>query len=576
MQVQSPKQIEPHSVRYFLRLAEKLVDALLRFADAPPSEFQKLLDKLPDEILGAWRELLRQETLPNDSTNALESVLTELLHRRSLTEREPTQDAIVSLMNDIFACVYIFLDEPWQVFSRMPGPQGRRFRRVIMGLFSTALFKPRASKRYATSKITLAEISKRAQKKIASARDRLMRAMEEPSMQYANADQAKNPDTVTSKIAVDEGVIRLERIMTFDSVTPEFYRDEAGQTVPDRIVYAPPVALAGIGDRVHRIWYGTNRAPILPMDEAKGYGNEADVRSHYGYCHVFVPGNHQKGSVGSSWIKRILTWSSDDHLKLDGIFALREDDFRAKLARDLDLWSGQRTGLVFVHGFNVRFDDAALLTAQLGCDLEVNGISSFFSWPSRGGIKAYARDRETIDLPDTVRMFVEFIDMLLSTQNLDRLDIIAHSMGNRLIAKAIEEIQALGSARRAVIGNLVLAAPDVSRVEFKPLAPVYRETVKNRVTLYTCGYDKALWGSGKFNGYERIGSEPPPFCHESVDTVSVSDLRLGFMSHGYVMTSAPVIDDMKQLLWLNQSPAQRKLHQVPSSGVPDYWRLGEV
>jgi esterase/lipase superfamily enzyme len=205
------------------------------------------------------------------------------------------------------------------------------------------------------------------------------------------------------------------------------------------------------------------------------------------------------------------------------------------------------TARFYVHGFKNTFEEAAVTAAQIGCDLEVNGAISFFSWPSTGKLKDYFRDGETTSLHQFTSHFVEFVETLASASNLDRIDIVAHSMGNRVLAESIQLLPGSQALRRVVIGHLVLAAPDISRVKFEVLAPFYRQTARERVTLYTCKKDRALWMSGAVNGYQRIGFEPPPYCHALLDTVSVSPLKLDLLSHGYFSNSLPVIQDMKRL-----------------------------
>jgi esterase/lipase superfamily enzyme len=62
--------------------------------------------------------------------------------------------------------------------------------------------------------------------------------------------------------------------------------------------------------------------------------------------------------------------------------------------------AGSKSVLLFVHGFNVTFTDAALRTAQLAHDLSFGGVPFFFSWPSAGETRSYFRDEEIAQLSD--------------------------------------------------------------------------------------------------------------------------------------------------------------------------------
>ena len=59
--------------------------------------------------------------------------------------------------------------------------------------------------------------------------------------------------------------------------------------------------------------------------------------------------------------------------------------------------SGRNKVLVFVHGFNNRFDDAVYRFAQIVHHSNVPVVPVLFTWPSRGELRlrAYTYDRES-------------------------------------------------------------------------------------------------------------------------------------------------------------------------------------
>ena len=50
--------------------------------------------------------------------------------------------------------------------------------------------------------------------------------------------------------------------------------------------------------------------------------------------------------------------------------------------------AGRRNALIFVHGFNNRFDDAVYRFAQVVHDAKAPGIPVLFTWPSRGELSS--------------------------------------------------------------------------------------------------------------------------------------------------------------------------------------------
>jgi len=55
----------------------------------------------------------------------------------------------------------------------------------------------------------------------------------------------------------------------------------------------------------------------------------------------------------------------------------------------------KRRVVVFIHGFNNRFDDAVFRFAQIVHDAGTPVVPVLFTWPSRGSVLAYGYDRES-------------------------------------------------------------------------------------------------------------------------------------------------------------------------------------
>ena len=326
------------------------------------------------------------------------------------------------------------------------------------------------------------------------------------------------------------------------------------------------------GRPVYRVWYGTNRAPINPADPSKGFGNQRDSKINYGACIVEIPESHEFGSTGSSWIKRWIK-RTDDRLKLHEIEPMDRarfvDFMRAKLASRPQ---GQRTTLIYIHGYNVDFNEAAIRAAQIGFDLKVDGETAFFSWASRGDVKAYVADGATIRASEL--HLQEFITTILDNPAAERIDILAHSMGNQALLGVMERIrQQKGTAAFNRIANVILAAPDVDIDEFRQLASVY-PSVARRTTLYISSKDLALKSSGIVNDHPRAGFTPPVTIVPGIDTVEVSDIDLTVLGHGYFAEAGAVLYDMFDLLKSNRGPEQRvRLAPKRTPDNREYWAI---
>ncbi|HEV2564081.1 MAG TPA: alpha/beta fold hydrolase, partial [Microvirga sp.] len=119
----------------------------------------------------------------------------------------------------------------------------------------------------------------------------------------------------------------------------------------------------------------------------------------------------------------------------------------------------QRRVLVFIHGFNNRFDDAVFRFAQIVHDAGTPVVPVLFTWPSRGSVLAYGYDRESNTysrnaLESTLRT-------LASDPSVGEISILAHSMGNWVTLEALRQMAIRDGRVAPKIRNVLLAAPDV-------------------------------------------------------------------------------------------------------------------
>jgi esterase/lipase superfamily enzyme len=118
----------------------------------------------------------------------------------------------------------------------------------------------------------------------------------------------------------------------------------------------------------------------------------------------------------------------------------------------------ERGALIFVHGYNVSFEEAALRAAQIGFDLSVKDAMAFFSWPSQGLTRGYPADEATIDASEGV--IADFMTDFAERSGATTVHIIAHSMGNRGVLRAVNRIAAKAERRTGKpFGQVFLPLP---------------------------------------------------------------------------------------------------------------------
>jgi esterase/lipase superfamily enzyme len=303
------------------------------------------------------------------------------------------------------------------------------------------------------------------------------------------------------------------------------------------------------------VWYGTNRRPNDPSDPRKGYSATRDRVVHHGSCQVFIPKSHKIGSIGSPWWKRLLTFTSD-RLRLPAINELEESVYWNGVAEHLAsvrVW--ERSALIFVHGYNVSFASAALRAAQIGFDLSIKGAVAFFSWPSQGSARGYPADEATIEASEGV--IGDFMTDFAGRSGANAVHVIAHSVGNRGVLRAVNRIAAKAQWRSGKpFGQIILAAADVDAGTFQLLSAAYAK-IASRTTLYVSQRDLAVEASRWLHNFPRAGLMPPTLVLPGIDTINVTNADLTMLGHGYVAAARAVLVDMHLLITHGAPPDQR-------------------
>lgn len=323
----------------------------------------------------------------------------------------------------------------------------------------------------------------------------------------------------------------------------------------------------------YRVWFGTNRRPVDETDISRGFSARRGGSVYYGCCDVQVPESHRIGSVGSSALHRLLRWT-DDRLRIRRITRIETERFWQSVARQLgELPYGERNAVIFIHGYNVSFEAAAIRAAQLGFDLGV-GTMAFFSWPSRGRTtrRAYQSDGQTVGASE--KAIADFLVEFTNRCGADAVHLIVHSMGNQGVLRAVNRIVADAERRDSCrFGQIILAAADVDADTFASLAAAYRQLAA-RTTLYVSQRDLALRASAWFAEYPRVGLYPPVSVFDGIDTVSVSNVDLTLIGHGYVGGARDVLQDMHRLIFSGEPPPRFGLNRRKNGDGKTYWEVG--
>lgn len=323
-------------------------------------------------------------------------------------------------------------------------------------------------------------------------------------------------------------------------------------------------------DVVYPVWFGTNRKP-----EGESFGGERHDKTTLGRALVHVPGAHRFGEIGSSFWRRLRRFDlRDDRLRLQAVDEREKENFFEEInaAMQTARASGEMAhALVYIHGFNVSFVEAAIRAAQLGVDLDVPGATAFFSWASRGTVAAYPVDEASIEASEPA--ITDFLVDFATRCGAEKVHVLAHSMGNRGLLRALQRIAANAQTRgRVRLGQVFLAAPDVDRDLFLNLADLYPQHAE-RVTLYASDADRAVHLSARLHDAPRAGYYAPYTVAPGVDTVAVPNFDVDLLGHGYFSQAEALLHDMYDLMRSSKPPGSRQRIGAVEYEGQSFWKI---
>lgn len=325
---------------------------------------------------------------------------------------------------------------------------------------------------------------------------------------------------------------------------------------------APPAIPVQTKARI-AVFFATDRQRTANGQFSTERSPDATVR--YGRAVVSIPLEHREAVVerprfwqfwGEDPAQHFVIFSREEFANA-GVFVASVRGMLGPTAPD---------ALLFIHGFNVAFDDAVYRTAQLSYDLHFEGASLLYSWPSAETLSpiGYSVDRGNADL--AAYKLRGFLRDTLLTLGAKRVHIIAHSMGTYVLLRALEGLPAADQRR---FSKIFLAAPDIDADLFKELSSVFRLNSES-TTLYASANDKAMGISKTLAQHKRAGDAASGMVVvDGVDSIDVSALDTDMVGHSYYGDNRSIIADIRKIIKQGLSPAQRGLK---SAGVaPNFW-----
>ena len=319
------------------------------------------------------------------------------------------------------------------------------------------------------------------------------------------------------------------------------------------------------------ILVATTRAPVLDppgvmFGGARGRGfNFADIV-------VSIPPDSERQPGDVEWPssppgnpnREFVTLRAD---RLD--LAEAKANFNARIART----SGRKV-LVFIHGFNTRFEEAVYRLAQIVHDARVDVEPVLFTWPSGGSITDYVYDRDSAMYSrDALEVLLQ---ALADNPNVGSISILAHSMGNYLAIEALRQMSIRDRGLPTKIRDVMLASPDIDVDVFRrQIASIDAKPRTTQFTLFISRDDRAL-GLSSFLARDstRLGALDPnkePYFSilekARVNVIDLTNVASNDVTNHSKFASGEVVTAIGNRLAQGQSLTDAKQGLVESLGA---------
>ena len=341
--------------------------------------------------------------------------------------------------------------------------------------------------------------------------------------------------------------------------------------VPQASTNATPSRATKPGNALVRVFYATDRKKDVGQRLGKMFGSERGD-TQYGYCDVSIPAVHQAGEIERPSVLRFeFNELADRHVMIREIQELASHQFWSALT-NVTKREGSAATLVFVHGYNTSFEEAAWRSAQIVYDLRFRGAGVFFSWPSAGSAAAYTVDEANVELSQS--RLTKFFEEMARSSEKGNIYVIGHSMGTRALTRALAAAAATSPELKSRVKEIILSAPDIDAAVFKEqIVPALRQ-FKAPITLYASQNDRALQMSRIVHGADRVGSVTnPAIVLDGVETIVASNVETDFLGHSYFAKDRSMLNDIFDIVNTGVRPDHRFNLQRRNGESGAYWEF---
>ena len=317
------------------------------------------------------------------------------------------------------------------------------------------------------------------------------------------------------------------------------------------------------------IGYVTDRKLGPVVNGNASYLGEYAGRLSYGVIKVQVPQHYPAGSLlDATAVRKVESLPYPAFLKF----------LQDRAAKPLVIW---------IHGYRLSFSASTAYCAQVARDLNIDANVITFDWASNESVFGYTNDVQ--QLPASTKHLVELLKTINNEVKPQKIAIIAHSLGCRLVCLALQQLHADPEAANLKLDQVVFLAPNVDREEFDRSFKSELEALVNRLTIYVASDDNVLLLGKLLYNVDSIGL-PEQFSPDTnldeiqtflyyekqlpgkIDIVDVSFSKKDFLRKHRLFLERPVMEDLFWLIHDDYPAAKRHLLKYKGTKNPtDYW-----
>jgi len=319
-------------------------------------------------------------------------------------------------------------------------------------------------------------------------------------------------------------------------------------------------------------FFATDRLHTGSPDPADAFGSERGSVS-YGRGVVAIPVERARSQF-ADYTGRNVNYGmrTASTAVLRSLTGTPEENFFADLSHNTRT-KPDKSVLVYIHGYGRRFATSARNAALVAYEVGYQGTPVVYSWPSKGSAAHYVADSTTVEW--STPHLRDFIRELAQRTDATAIHLVAHSMGNRALLKALSElVREPGQQETWKIGEIVLLAPDVDRAIFERDYAPQLLSAGARLTLYVSSMDIPLMASKQVHTYPRLGdARDGPFVLAGVETIDATAALSIVESHSYYRENPAVMADLHYLLSERRGARDRPTLERIDTRAGSYWRV---